>query len=57
MKYCIKEYTLNHWHVVNEYEQPIYDESRNGDDKPVIFKDPDIAQQVADELNKQPLED
>lgn len=58
MKYHIKQFRPGRWHVVDEAGQPLYDDERDGNDRPLIFTDPDIAQQCADNktkiLNPQP---
>lgn len=52
MKYRLKEFLPGRWHVMFG-DMPIYDDKTNGDDAPLVFTDPDIAQECADKLNKE----
>jgi len=53
-KYHIKPVYRGHtWHVIAPNGLPIYDGALYGNDKPVIFKDEDSAQDCADRLNAQ----
>lgn len=41
------------WHVCSPSGHPIYDDSRDGDDKPLVFRDLDTATECAERLNKE----
>lgn len=51
MKYTLKEFTPYKWHVIDEAGIPIHNESRGGDDKPLIFTNYDIAVECVNRLN------
>lgn len=51
MKYTIKEFAPDKWRVIDETNIPIHNESRDGDDKPLIFTDYDITIECVSRLN------
>lgn len=50
MKYRLKEFRPGLWHIM-EGSQPVYDHALDGQDKPLIFRDYDLAWQAMNELN------
>lgn len=50
MKYHVKEFRPGVFHVMDG-NLPVNDQSPDGDDKPLVFRDGDIADECAKEMN------
>lgn len=50
--FYVKEYARNRWHVIAPSGLPVYDDARNGDDKPLVFTDEDDALAFAERCNQ-----
>lgn len=50
MRYRVKEFSPGLFHVMHG-NVPLHDDSRDGDDQPLVFRDGDIAQNCANRLN------
>ena len=55
-RYRIHAYHPGHFHVLAPDGLPIYDDSPNGDDQPIIFHDEDRAIACADRCNTELLQ-
>lgn len=53
MKYHVKEFRPDMWWVVDQNNHPIYDDAPEGNDSPVVFRDPDAADECAARLNSE----
>lgn len=54
--YYIKQLKSGNYHICKlSNNQPVYDDERDGNDAPLIFKDEDAAIQFRDKLNKEIL--
>lgn len=51
MPYHAREFRPGLWEVVDESGHPVYGRERDGNDKPLVFRDPDVADECAAILN------
>ena len=52
LRYYAKEFAWERWHVIGPNGLPVYDEAPYGKDKPIIFKDQDLALEYIERCNK-----
>lgn len=50
MRFRVTEFRPGLFHVIDG-DVPVHDKSRNGDDKPLVFRDRDIASECAKGMN------
>lgn len=56
--YYIKQLKNETYHICKlSNNLPVYDDARDGNDKPLVFKDEDLAIEYRDKLNKEIEED
>lgn len=53
-QYYVYEFTQGHYHVCSlENDSPVYDDEPNGNDKPTVWTDKDVAIEYKNKLNKE----
>lgn len=50
-RYHIKQFARERWHVIGPSGIPLYDDAPHGRDKPLIFRDEDVALEYAERCN------
>ena len=55
MTYRAREFRPGLWLVVDQSGQPVYDGSRDGRDKPLVFLDPDTADECVARIDYKKL--
>lgn len=51
-RYYVKMFSQGRWHVIGLSGQPLYDDARYGNDRPIIFHDEDAALACAERCNQ-----